>query len=331
MDSCGVTPLVPGWQGDIMARQTTMKTQLVRILAALGVGLLLARCGGNPTDVDPPVVPVSGSCPTRNATRVDALALERVTRKVFLGVGQSARGPQLGHSASVFNVVAEASGERCSSVMDGHCMVRDCRPSADRIGDMGTALQGWNLGRVAVRDRILPTADVFSLAPRSNGTYERPEGVMGLRWREGDEICVSTTGGVVRAFQVSVTFPSSMRYLGPTVDDPINQIVYIDRSAPLALRWEPTADRVVATLNQRPANGDTPVWLEELTALCSFDGSVGAGVIPPSVLARFLSSPEGNSSGSLSVVTQRQSPVQVGDRLVLVTASAGVSLRAEFR
>lgn len=307
-----------------------MNIQLLRLLITLGGGVLLARCGDNPTDVDPPDVPVSGTCPLRNATRVDVSSQEFVTRKVFVSVGQSARGPQVGHGASVFNVVAEAPGDRCSVAVDGPCRVRDCRPPVERIGDMGAALHGWNLGRVAVRDRIAPLADVFTLTPRSNGTYERPDGFTGLRWREGDEICVSTTGGTVGAFQAPVMFPSAMRYIGPTVADPINQIVDINRRAPLALRWEPTADRVVASLNQRPANGITPIWLEELTASCAFDGPAGAGVIPPSVLARFLSSPEGNSSGSLSVVTQRQSPVMVGDRLVLVTASAGVSLRAEF-
>jgi hypothetical protein len=231
----------------------------------------------------------------------------------------------------VFNVVAREAA-RCAPVTDGPCVVRDCRPPPDHIGDMGSPLVGWNLGRVTVRDRVDVSTAGAALMPLANGTYARPDGTVGARWRANDEICVSAVGGgLMVPFQAPVLFPLPLRYIGPMVPDAIHEIVYIERREPLELHWEPTAERVVATLGQRPANGTTPTWLEELTVSCTFEGGGGVGLIPPSVLGRFLSALENNSSGSLTVVSQRQSRVLVGDTLVQVNASTGLSFRAEFR
>jgi hypothetical protein len=324
---------------------TTARTSLQVVLMLTG-GLLLGRCGSTSIEPDAGCVGTNCSgcgegrswvecwgggystCPVLGGTAVSAAV---GARSVLISVSQVSRGPQLGHGASVFNVVAHEA-ERCAPVTDGPCVVRDCRPPPDHIGDMGAPLTGWSLGRVTVRDRIDPMAEVAALMPQANGTYARPDGTAGARWRADDEICVGAVGGGLREpFQAPVLFPLPLRYIGPMVPDAINQIVYIERRSPLALRWEPTSERVAVTLGQRPANGTTPTWLEEITASCSFDGTRGVGEIPPSVLGRFLSAPENNSSGSLTVVSQRQSRVLVGDTLVQVNASAGLSFRAEFR
>lgn len=336
-----------------MIAPTTMKTLPVSLRAAMTLtgGLMLGCSDTSSAGVEPGCMsanpslthaevgggcaenppPPTATCPVLGGTPAPGVATPSdAARSVLVNVSQVSRGAQTGYGASVFNVVTREA-ERCAPVVDGPCVVRDCRPPPERIGDMGGPLTGRNLGRVAVRDRITPAADVVALAPLSNGTYARPDSATGARWRAEDEICVNTLGGGdMGPFQVPVRFPSPLQYIGPTVADAINQIVGIDRRSPLELRWEPTAERVVATLGQRPANGTTPVWLEEITATCTFDGAPGAGAIPPSVLGRFLSPEENNSSGSLTVVSQRQSRVLVAGTMVQVTASAGLSLRAEF-
>ncbi len=291
---------------------------------------LLTHAGPNGGCVER--APLSIACPVLGGSALPGLAAPTDTaQSVLVNVGQSTRGPQTRYGASVFNVVAREA-ERCAQVAVGACVVRDCRPPPARIGDMGAALTGRNLGRVAVRDSITPATDAVALMPQTNSTYARPEGGAGARWRADDEICVNALGGgEMGPFQVPVRFPEPLRYVGPTVPDAINEIVYIDRRTPLELRWEPTAERVVATLGQRAANGTAPDWLEEITVSCAFDGAAGVGSIPPSILGRFLSAAEGNSSGGLTVVSQRQSRVLVAGTQVQVNASAGLSLRAEYR
>ena len=295
------------------------------------------------TSQDPPStggITTGEICPVQGATvlagviaPVDA---SRPTLRV--GVGRSVRGPQRTQGASVFNAVASAD-ERCGMRVVGGCTVRDCRPPQEGIGDMGAPLRGASAGEVWVSGSRAQGPYFF--APHSNGTYPPAAGLGGPPsevtnndppWNPNDVVCIQARGaGAVGEFQTRVLFPSPVTVLWPTLEDPVNQILGINRREPLRVRWEPVEETVVLSLNQRPANGTTPTWLEDLVVSCAFDGRLGEGSVPPELLAVFLSSEEGNSSGSLSVSTRRETAVAVGGVRVIASAADGISYRATFQ
>jgi hypothetical protein len=271
---------------------------------------------------------LGGAVPIVDASR----PTERVS------VGRSVRGPQRTQGASVFNVVARA-GERCGARVVGACMVRDCRPAPERIGDMGAPLAGARVGEIAVAGS--GAQGPYFFASQSNGTYPPaagqgapPTDVMSSDppWNAEDIVCVQARGeGPVGEFQTRVVFPSPVRVTAPTLNDPVNQILVINREETLVVRWEPVNETVTLSLNQRPANGTTPTWLEDLVVGCAFDGREGVGTIPRVLLSVFLSTAEGNSSGSLNVSTRRETAVSVGGVRVVASASDGISYRATFQ
>lgn len=311
------------------------KLEKIRLMAAgpevcgrhgLLVVLAVLGCGGH-EDTSASEVLSSNACQPLGG----AVITTGENSDIQLAVSQTERGPELRHGASVFNIVA-SEGTRCARTFEGPCELRDCRPPMADLGDNGAALPALNLGAVTVQRTTRDAALMHTLSPRSNGSYT-PDSIDGTAWQAGDEVCVraSGEGSPIGRFQMPVRFPSPLRLLSPTVLDPVNEVLPVDRSADLTVRWEPTSERVVVSLRQRPTNGVTSVWLEEVIVTCAYDGNAGAGVVPARALARFESAVEGNSSGSLAVSARRETSMIVNGHRVTASVGDGVSLRATFR
>lgn len=308
---------------------------------AVATALLAAHCGdvgthqspitneGPAPDAGSPQVPGGGRCPVMGGASIPVP--EAPTQKtVTVTVSQSVGGISVGHGLTVLNADM-APGARCGAAVQDGCVVRDCRVPEPQLGDLGATLPATSVGELAVMDGPTVATRAFGVVPRDRGSY-LPLREMGVRWAANDPVCVRAAGaGAVPLFQAGVLFPQPPRDVWPRVADPVNEIVYIPRAEPLLVRWEPVAERVQVTLNQRAANGTTPTWMEDLSITCEFDGARGSATVPVSILRRFLSSPEGNSSGSINVSTVRAAALQAGVHPVVVRAAMGLSHRAEFR
>lgn len=303
------------------------------------VVFLAIRCGGGAGDDDfitnegPPRdagLPsmMSGQCPATGGVPI-AVPDAPTQKTVVITVAQSVGGISVGYGVTVLNADM-APGARCSAVAQDGCVVRDCRVPEPQLGDLGATLPATSLGDLAVMDGREAMSRAVGATPRAGGSY-LPVREMGVRWGANDPVCVRGMGaGALSMFQEGVTFPLPPQDVSPRVADPVNEIVHIQRAEPLVVRWAATSERVVVTLNQRAANGTTPTWMEDLSIACEFDGAPGRAEVPVSILRRFLSSPEGNSSGSLNVATVRANALRVGDHPVVVRAAMGASYRAEF-
>lgn len=304
------------------------------------VVFLAIRCGGGGggddaflTNEGPPRdagLPTQGAgpCPVMGGVPIEVPAAP-TPKTVTITVGQSVGGQVLSHGLTVLNADTGEAG-RCAAVFQDGCVVRDCRVPEPQLGDLGETLPATSLGGVAVVDGPTEMGAVFAVTPRARGSY-LPAREDGVRWGANDAVCVRGAGaGALGPFQAGVTFPQPLREVLPVVPDPVNEIVHIQRGAPLLVRWAPTSERVVVSLNQRAANGTTPTWMEDLSISCEFDGAAGRAEVPVSVLRRFLSAAEGNSSGSLYVGSVRATAFRAGDHPVIVRAVMGASFRAEY-
>ncbi len=248
-----------------------------------------------------------------------------------LGVSRSTRGPQASQGASLFNVNATGA-DRCATRAVGPCAVRDCRPVLTSVGDRGAPLRGVLAGLVTVRGSgmqgpyVLGSGEngIYAPAPQGSAPDEPP-------WREDDVACVAADGfGLVPAFRAHVSFPPAPRVTSPALADPVGEVLSIRRDEGLTLTWEPVPETVSVSMSQRPSNGQIAIWLEDLSVTCTFDGAAGRAEVPAAALASFQTLADGNSSGSLSVSTRREVALAAGPVRVILSASQGVSLRAQF-
>ena len=104
-------------------------------------------------------------------------------------------------------------------------------------------------------------------------------------WPAGTSIRLSAPGGSLAPISAAITIPAAIDLLSPSVPAPGAAVVG-DTTSGLTLRWLSAPQAVVevrvsATFDPAPDNRVVSV-----RAFCYFDGGLGAGTVPASVVAR---------------------------------------------
>lgn len=153
-------------------------------------------------------------------------------------------------------------GDRCSlSQVDAQCVASYCFPgvAAPNVdaGDIGFTIVGG------------PT----TIAQASvAGSYGMTVGT----WAAGDTVNVSAVGATFPAFDASVTLPAApVAWTPPARGD----------ATGLRVSWTATSGSVLVTLRNSNLGSDQRYGL-----VCTYDGSAGAALIPPSALSHLAPS-----------------------------------------
>jgi hypothetical protein len=170
-------------------------------------------------------------------------------------------------------ITSEARRCQWKSLSD-QCTMYDCL-AGDWSGAAAT-MKGSSAGKVAIGNG---TGTDEVLVPDADGVYA-VKSWNTVHWNAGDKITFAAEGATIPAFSLSITVPTPL-----VASDPFGQDAgtpTIDRSAPLALTWTPTDEKVLVIFGQQPA-ASAPMW-NRLEVWCIFDGAAGAGTVPPVVL-----------------------------------------------
>jgi hypothetical protein len=195
-------------------------------------------------------------------------------------------------------IVSDEAGTtpECTPVQIGPCVVTSCVQGTPPAG--GYPQQTAPAGDITVKD-TKNNAQASYMAT-SNGTdgYYQGNGQLTPSAAVGDAIAVSTTGGIVPAFQESVTVPSAVTITLPTCDGGIT--CPVSRAAGFTISWaDGDSGTVVVNLSANGAAcGGANCPSLQSNAECKFDVSAHTGTIPTAVLDRF---PEPNASFNYDV------------------------------
>jgi len=186
----------------------------------------------------------------------------------------------------------------CPLQMIDGCTLSTCPlPMAQASGT-----DGVSAGILTIRGGSSPLV----LMPGQNGLYEGSEtGTVPL---DGGVLQVSTSGGVVPAFNVDVTIPEPITVTSPAALATPNLLsanglvpVTIVRSQGWTVAWTGGAGTVEIIIQQTSSSAS-------LVASCTFSPTAGSGVISPAVLA-FFAPTDANGSPTTSVSASTYSDV----------------------
>jgi hypothetical protein len=210
---------------------------------------------------------------------------------------------QLSASASFSTNVSPASpSPPCPTQTIDGCIISTCGPL---MAPASAAVV--SAGILTIRGGPSPLV----LMPGQNGLYEGSETETSMAPLAGGVLQVSTSGGVVPAFNADVTIPQLITVTSPAALANLNLTtenglvpVTIVRSEGWTVAWTGGAGVVDIEINQQISSSASVV------AWCSFSPTAGSGVISPAVLA-FFAPTDANGFPTTLVNTEASADVEV--------------------
>ncbi len=134
--------------------------------------------------------------------------------------------------------------------------------------------------------RVVAGTDQVVLKPEPQG-YADFRTTSSLLFKQGQVLTVQAAGDAVPAWQTLFEMPSHQFSLKTPNPARVDLAWLISKTQGLAFTWTPLAEQstVRLELSQQIGQG------QSLLAVCSFDGSLGAGLVPPFVLGQFQTTP----------------------------------------
>jgi hypothetical protein len=201
------------------------------------------------------------------------------------------RAAQLGGVQGGYAYAGFSNGS-CTSVTQGPCQVQTCAANPSQVSAGAVSVTGTNLA--------------VMLQPQANGMYSSVTASPTQLFNEGATLTVNAAGGVVPAFNGSLTAPSRVLITTPAQGA---GTISVDRTKGFTVAWSgSSAGDVVVYLDGGAGRGT------QLT--CQFAASGGTGTIPAAALQLL---PAG--SGGYSMSTETSSTVRAGDWAVQLSAT----------
>jgi hypothetical protein len=206
--------------------------------------------------------------------------------------------PTVGASLTSFSArfMSPGAASSCTSIAHGACTLYECDTTAT-TSDVDAGTITAQSTEAAFAHAIVPLEGQYETYSETTSAFLGEEA-----------ISISATGGVVPAFEASITYPLLLLLTAPTLAEG-SSVASVPRGQDLTLTWDRGTTGVIL---QVQSSATTP------SLICDSPSDAGAMVLPSAALSSLPSGAE------LSLYTVGNVPVTAGDYDLNVVAAGAV-------